>query len=217
MNQTPLVDPAACSTPPRKPLSESAPRTRLVLLIAVIANPFCLLLCVASVRSALADMTSGDVQGTVFTVDSDGGRSVVPGAKVRIVGPELSRQTVTDQQGNYSFTEVTPASYRIEVEAPGLVGSKAVTVVAGATLDASIQLEVESVKESVTVTGNDEPALPTDPSGQTTISRSTVVNCTEQIRPFRQFAAARPGSGARTRRPHQHERRTFVARRSASQ
>jgi hypothetical protein len=189
-----LIDPAPSSSiTPGGSLSLSASTARLVLLVAALANPFCLLLCVTSVQSALADMKSGDIRGTVFTVESDGGRSFMPGAKVGLEGLPLSLQTVTDEQGNFSFPAVAPSTYRIEVKAPGLAGSVGVTVVAGTTLDVPIELKIDAVKESVTVTGAAEPAIPTDPSGQTVIERSTVINAPNKYDRFDSLLPLVPG------------------------
>jgi hypothetical protein len=99
-----------------------------------------LLLCITGAQPALADMKTGDVRGVVFYVDPARGRSVIPGAEVRLEGLSSSVKTVTDQQGNYSLTAVASADYQIEVKTPGFVGSKAVTVVAGVALDVPIEL-----------------------------------------------------------------------------
>jgi outer membrane receptor protein involved in Fe transport len=154
------------------------------LLLVVLMSPLC---------SVMAGTNTGDVRGTVFTVDPDGGRSVFPGAKVLLEGYSLSVETVTDQQGNFSFTAVASATYKIVVNAPGFAGSKPVTVVSGSTIDVPIELQLETVKESVTVSGKDEPALPTDPSGQTAISRSTVVNAPNKYDLFDSLLPLVPG------------------------
>jgi hypothetical protein len=90
-----------------------------------------------------------------FSSNSDGVRSVVTGATVGPSGPLLSLQTLTDERGAYSFTAVAPATYHIEVKASGLVGSQVVTVVLGKSLDVPVQLKIEAVKQSVTVTAKD--------------------------------------------------------------
>jgi hypothetical protein len=131
---------------------------------------------IAHVQPASTDMKTGNVRGSIFVVDSDKVRSVMPGVQVRLEGPSLSMETVTDEQGNYSFTSVAPATYRIEVKASGFAGSKGVTVVPGAAVDIPIELTIEAVKESVTVRETEEPAIPSDPSGQTVVNRSAVIN-----------------------------------------
>src|ERR1700719_4236260 len=100
-------------------MNHSASTTRLLLLIAALTNPFCWLPFITAARSAQADVKTGDVQGSVYTVGSDGSRSVVAGANVSLNGPSLSIQTVTNERGNYSFIAIVPGAYRIEVKAPG--------------------------------------------------------------------------------------------------
>jgi hypothetical protein len=184
---------AGSPTVPWDSSSHSASSIRLLLLIAALANPFCLFLCITTAQSALAEMKTGNVRGTVFNVDSDGERSVITGAKVRLKGPSLSIETVTDQQGNFTFTAVVPNTYQIAVDAPGLVGSNPVTVVAGTTIDVPIEPRIEAVKESVTVSGTAEPALSSDSSGQTVINRSTVLNAPNKYDRFDSLLPLIPG------------------------
>ena len=190
--QSQVTNPAGGSSP-RGCLSQLASTTRLVLLIGALTNPLCWLAFIITPQSALADADAGDLRGTVLIVDSDKGRSAVPGAEVRLEGSSLSIQTVTDQQGNYSFGPVAPGTYQIEVKAPGFIGSKGVTIVPGTALDIPIQLEIEAVHESVTVTGKDEPAIPTDPSGQTLIDRSAVLDAPNKYDRFDDLLPLVPG------------------------
>ena len=156
--------------------------TRLLLLIAALTNPFCWLPCIDVARAAFADGKTGDLRGVVYVVDSPGTRSVVTGANVGLTGSSLSLETVTGERGSYSFKTVAPGTYRIEVKAPGLIGSSAVTILSGAALDVPVQLKVETVKQSMTATGS-EPALLTQPSGQTVINRSVVLDALWVMRP----------------------------------
>src|SRR5215471_14839871 len=103
--------------------------------ITAILNPFCWLALVIAPHLAVAGTNTGDISGTAFTVESDGERSVIPGAAVRLVAPSSSMQTVTDERGNYSFVAVAPGSYLIEAKAPGFIGLNSVTVATATTLD----------------------------------------------------------------------------------
>jgi hypothetical protein len=126
--------------------------------------------------AAAQGVINGDIKGTVYTVDSDGGRSVVPGALVKLIGPSSSRQTLTDDRGRYSFAPLATNTYRIDATAPGLSGSNMATFVSGIPLDVPVELKVEAVKESVTATAGAEPPVSTYLSEQSIINRSTVVN-----------------------------------------
>ena len=133
------------------------------------------LVCAMAFAQATApDPKSGGIAGTVYTIDADGTRSIVPGAQVKLVGPSVSQETVTDEQGKYSFV-TPPNTYEIDVTAPGLCGSNSVTLTSNAALDVPVEMRVVTVKESVTVSGSAEPPLSTDSSPQTVISRSTAL------------------------------------------
>src|SRR6202030_3577857 len=67
-------------------------------------------------------------------------------------------------------------AYRIEAMTRGLSGSNTVTFVSGTSLDVPVELRIEAVKESVTVTASAEPPVSTYSSDQSVISKSTVLN-----------------------------------------
>src|SRR5580704_5368442 len=127
----------------KRSLNHSAFTRHLASPIAALVNPLCLLLCLTAAQPTFGDIKTGDIRGTVFTLDSDGVRSVVPGVEIRLEGPPSPTKTITDQQGSFYFSAVPPATYQIDVNAPGLAGSKTVTVLAGATLDIPMELKVE--------------------------------------------------------------------------
>jgi len=60
--------------------------------------------------------TLGNITGTVTDAQS----AAVPGAKVTVVntGTQVSRDTTTDNQGNFAVRSLVPGSYRVEVTAP---------------------------------------------------------------------------------------------------
>jgi len=134
-------------------------------------------LCLTTtVRSSLAQSGTGDVQGAIFTTDPDGTRSRIPGAKVTLRGPGSTQQAVADQQAVYRFSGLAPGVYQIEAAAPGLNGSNAVTISAGAVAETSIELQVALLKESVTVTASAEPPSSAESSEQTAIGKSAIIN-----------------------------------------
>jgi hypothetical protein len=166
--------------------------TRLLLLIAALTNPFCWLPLIMTAQSTLAELKTGAVRGIVFIPDSGGGRSRIANAMVRLEGRSVSIQTVTDDQGNYSFAAVVPGTYRIVVTAPGLTGSDVVTVVSGTSLDAPIQLRVEAIKQSLTVTSK-EPAISKGSSDEMAINRSAVLNAPNKYERFDALLPLIPG------------------------
>ena len=65
------------------------PHTQLMkwlMLSVVLMDPWCWLALAVAQQSAVAGAATGNVRGTVFTVDPDGGRSVITGAKVLLEG-----------------------------------------------------------------------------------------------------------------------------------
>jgi hypothetical protein len=74
----------------------------------------------ANAQTTKKDPRGGSIEGTVYTVESDGARSAIPGALVRLVGPSSSQQTVTSDQGRYSFGALDANTYQLDVTAPGL-------------------------------------------------------------------------------------------------
>jgi Carboxypeptidase regulatory-like domain len=174
-------------------MSQPVSTTRLMVLIAALTNPFCWLPFITAAQSVCADLKSGDLQGTAFILDGDGKRSVVAGATVDLTGPSLSKQGVTDERGLYSFIAVPPGPYRIEVTASGLTGFNEATVISGKTLEVSVQMKVEVIKQSVTVTGSQEPEISTESSAQTVIKRSTVLNAPNKYDQFDSLLPLVPG------------------------
>jgi hypothetical protein len=149
---------------------------RVLALVSAITCALCGLPRIAAAEAAAGGVTSGGIEGTVYTIDADGNRSAVPNAQVRLIGPSFSQQTVTNSQGRYSFSIVGANAYRIEAMTRGLSGSNTVTFVSGTSLDVPVELRIEAVKESVTVTASAEPPVSTYSSDQSVISKSTVLN-----------------------------------------
>lgn len=99
------------------------------------------------------------IRGTI--TDPQG--SVVPGATVTLTNTQTnaSRTTKSTDSGTYVFDLITPATYRVEVDAQGFK-KKAVDNVAaliGKPTEANVTLEIGSTKEVVEVTASQQEAL----------------------------------------------------------
>ena len=93
---------------------------------------------------------AGTIRGTVRLAGED---TVLHQASVQIV--ELKRNTVTDNDGNFQFTNVSPGRYTITVHQEGFAdSSKQVQIDAGANAVADFQLTILGLKEQVTVTAS---------------------------------------------------------------
>jgi hypothetical protein len=136
--------------------------------------------------------TTGTVQGTVFTADADGGRSVVPAAKISLDGP-AHLELQTDNEGKFSFDTVPPGSYRISVEATGLAATQNVVVTAAQVSEIALEMKLQAVAESTTVTASAEPADTKEPSGINTVGESAVKNMPNIDEQFQSLLPLIPG------------------------
>lgn len=116
------------------------------------AISFAILSVFLCVGLAIGQSGTSGVAGTV--VDQTG--AVVPGATVRLSNPAtgFSRTTTTNDNGRFNFASVSPATYKLEIEAKGfkkLVNSNVQALVDLAT-DLSLSLEPGDVTAVVDVT-----------------------------------------------------------------
>jgi hypothetical protein len=120
---------------------------RWLLTIVVIA----LLVSCASGQSTRH--TTGTIQGVVFKLDSKGERSVIPAAKIVLDGPK-HMETESEREGLFVFGVVPPGGYKITAHAPGMAAALGIVVVAGATSEVNLEMNLGTVKQSVTVTAS---------------------------------------------------------------
>jgi Carboxypeptidase regulatory-like domain len=119
------------------------------------------------------DPKTGALQGTVFTTDADGGRSVVPGAKVSLNGPTPS-ETSPDAEGKFVFRALQPGSYILKSEACGMTATQVVVGSAGAVPAASLEMKVAVVEQSTTVTASSDAVGTQEPAGTNTVGEQAV-------------------------------------------
>jgi len=115
---------------------------------------------------------TGRVQGVVFTLDADGGRSIVPAAKVTLSGASAV-ETTTDTNGAYLFTALSPGSYTLKAEVTGLIATGTVVVLTGESANVPLEMKIESVSESTTVSAIANN-VGTQDSAASTIDASTI-------------------------------------------
>lgn len=113
---------------------------------------FLLVIAAGSLFSGFAQVTTSNLSGTV----NDSAGSVVAGATVTVSNPKtgLSRTTVTNEDGVFSFTDIPPGTVNVSVEAPSF--SKAVLnnleLNVGTKRTITIELKPGQVTEIVEVT-----------------------------------------------------------------
>ena len=127
----------------------------------------------ASVFAADTKGETGTLQGVVFTADADGGRSVVPGAKVFLNGP-ATRVTEADAAGKYGFNALPPGSYNLKAQAPGMIATQTVVVAGRTVSEAALEMKVDGVSESTTVTATADAVGTQQQAGSNTLGESAV-------------------------------------------
>ncbi len=97
-----------------------------------------------------------DFRATITGQITDSSKSAVPGATVKAIQPGTNEvtQTVTNKEGYYSLSYLTPNKYIVEVSAPGFksVRRENVVLLVADKLDLSFSLEVGQMSTEVTVT-----------------------------------------------------------------
>jgi hypothetical protein len=162
-----------------KPVRLSLVRWRALILVGVAAA-----LLAEPVR---AQVLYGSVVGTIR--DAQG--AAVPGATITIVNKEtnLTRDTVTNPEGQYTFVNVLPGSYDVKVSLQGFregVRSN-VPVTIGQISRVDVALEVGTVSETVTV-ASEAQLLQTDKADVNTELKSTEITAMPLNR-FRNYQA----------------------------
>ena len=108
--------------------------------------------CVLLPRVAAAQGLTGTLIGTV----RDEQRAVVPGGQVRVTSTALiggPRTMPTSEAGQFRFPNLTPGSYRLDIERQGFASyhEEDIRIGAGATLERTVVLKVAGVAESIVV------------------------------------------------------------------
>jgi hypothetical protein len=135
---------------------------------------------------------TGTVQGLVFTADADGGRSVVPAAKISLDGP-VHLQVQTDNEGKFACNAVPPGSYRISAEATGLSATQNVVVTTATVSEIALEMKIQAATQSTTVTASAEPADTKESSGTNTVGDSAVRNMPNIDERFQSLLPLIPG------------------------
>ncbi len=139
---------------------------RLVIASAV------LLSCTPAVR---AQVQTGSITGTV----TDSSIAVLPGATVTLSGERLiggAAVQVSDASGAYRFDRLSPGTYAVRFELQGFrsVTHDDVRVSAAFVATVNGKLEVGSVSESITVTG-ESPTVDTRSNVQQTVMNQEIL------------------------------------------
>jgi hypothetical protein len=153
---------------------------------------FVALLVIAS--PALAQTSS---QGTILGTVSDSTGGVLPGAQIRVVGVDtgLTREAVTDSQGDFRVDHLAPGHYLLVVKADGFreLTLKDIHVLVGQALRVKPVLAVLAAAE-VSVTIAATPLNTVDASRGEVIQSELVANMPLNGREFLALATLTPGA-----------------------
>jgi hypothetical protein len=131
---------------------------RAALLLTVV-------LCTAV--NVLAQQQTGEIFGRV----TDKSGAVLPGVTVSVQGPALiqPRLVVTSETGTYRVPEIPIGTYRVSFELPGFrtMVLEEIRITIGFRAQVNTSLELSSVQETVTVTG-ESPLIDTRETGVST-------------------------------------------------
>ena len=132
-------------------------------------------LCLLAAASAYAQVQTGSITGTV----TDSSNAVLPGATVTLTGERLiggAASQVTDASGVYRFDRLSPGAYIVKFELQGFksVTHEDIRVSASFVATVNGKLDVGSVTESITVTG-ESPTIDTKSNLQQTVMNQEIL------------------------------------------
>jgi len=106
---------------------------------------------------AFANLAHSQTFGTITGRVEDSSSARIPGVSIGITSPAIQgqRDTVTDEGGNYRFANLPIGTYTVKFELPGFktIVRQDIIVQGGVTVTLNQALEVATVAETVTVTG----------------------------------------------------------------
>lgn len=162
----------------------------MVQKIVGVALAFGLLMVCALAQSA--EQQAGTVQGLAFTSGQEGGRLVVRGAKVSLDGPS-HLEAESNNEGKFTFDVVPCGLYTVTAHAPGLSATQTTLVSAGAVSDVGLEMKLQAVVESATVTASTNQVDTKETSGSTTIGESAVKHMPNRNERFEDLLPLVPG------------------------
>ncbi|MFL6208568.1 MAG: TonB-dependent receptor domain-containing protein [Pyrinomonadaceae bacterium] len=128
----------------------------------VLASALIMLMSLALPRAAHAQVLYGSLTGNV----TDPAGAAVPGATISAlnVGTNVAKETTTNEDGVYQFSDLLPGIYKVTISAPnfGTVAQEGVNVEANTVRRVDASLKVSQLSEVVTVNAEDVPALQVD-------------------------------------------------------
>src|ERR1700756_644345 len=159
------------------------PKTRLrevVMVLSASSRGAVLSIVFFLVAGIISPANAQTETGTVYGSVADPTGAVVPNAAIRLIDIDRGTQTevATGNSGFYSFADVRPGHYRMEVEKSGFktVRLTGITVNVQDNLEENLKLAVGSASEAITVTANSANVNTTDGTVSTVVDRTFADN-----------------------------------------
>lgn len=142
-------------------------------------------LVLALSAAVMARNDGGTLRGSVSALGANNESFNVPGAALKlsgVVSGSTPLNAVSDDQGEYKFSDLNPGLYTLEVTAQGFGSqSRKIMIRPGETTVEDLRLEIESVKSTVTVSATDEgvdakTAAPASTIAQKTLQSVPLIN-----------------------------------------
>src|SRR5918992_612629 len=119
---------------------------------------------VLAASAALAQGGGASSTATITGRVADNSGAVLPGVTVTASSPSMlgTQTAVTNEQGAYRFPAVPPGTYALTYELPGFnkLRREGIELRLGVTANINVELQVASLQETVTVTG-ESPVIDT--------------------------------------------------------
>jgi hypothetical protein len=166
-------------------------RLRLAVLLSA------MFLCGAP-AGLLAQIDTGSISGAV----TDQSGAVLPGVTVTITSLTTgqARTLVTDDRGRYQVSALQPSRYSVKAELQGFstVTRPEVTVNVGSAVDINITMQLATVQETVTVTGEAPLIESTKTDLSNVVSQETLESLPSRSRQFLDYTLLMPATSENT-------------------
>jgi outer membrane receptor protein involved in Fe transport len=124
-----------------------------------------------------AALAHASIFGTVRGLVHDPQHRPIAGATVSLteVGSDFTRKTITDQNGEFRFDNVTIGNYDVSVARDGFESAiQRISVISDSAPILHFELKVSTVTQSVTVTAEQNPVITESATPMTVIDRSQI-------------------------------------------
>jgi len=148
--------------------------------------------------AAPADLyAQGAVQASITGLVRDGSGGILPGVTIEAASPALIekvRTAVTDGTGRYRIISLPPGTYDVTFTLPGFRTGKreGLTLAGSFTATVDMELQVGSLEETITVTG-EAPIVDVQSAQRQQVINSEVMASIPANRSFDQLAILVPG------------------------